>query len=883
MVYLYWGYYMNVAEKIGYAPQEVEAYWRTYWEENKTFTAEVNSEKETYCIIIPPPNVTGSLHIGHALNLTLQDILCRHARQLGKNVLWIPGTDHAGIATQNVVERMLHKEGLSREQIGREKFIEKVWSWKEEYGNKILHQIRMLGASVDWTRERFTMDEGLSKAVRTAFVKLYNDGLIYKDIYSINWCIRCSTALADDEVEYEERSSHLWQIRYDIVDSDEYVVVATTRPETLLGDTALCVHPDDERYHHLIGKTVYLPCTQRTIPIISDSYVDREFGTGVLKITPAHDRNDWELGRKHNLATIQVIDADGYMNESAGEYKGLSREEARLAIVEALEKEGRLVHSEELTHSVGCCYRCKTVIEPYVSEQWFVATTKLAKQARDAVPEQTAIFPEQWVKTYYQWLDSMRDWCISRQIWWGHRIPAYTCSSCGTMVVSIEDITQCPKCSSTRIEQESDVLDTWFSSALWPFSTLGYPEKTRELAMFYPTSVLVTGFDILFFWVARMMMMGLYCMGTVPFRDVYIHALVRDAHGKKMSKSTGNVIDPLVMIEKYGTDALRFTLTSFAAMGRDIKLSEERIDGYRHFINKLWNVSRFVLLQCTEDTKPSLPKRVEGIHHCFILARLEEVRREVKQALEAYEFNEYAHSLYAFVWNDYCDWYVECVKLDLKTEKAQESIGILLTILEQVLILLHPVIPFCTAELYARLPHTKGKDISQVSYPEALSSTLCYDKSVFQYIQACITGIRSLRGELRIAPGERLDVQIYCATEEHKEYIQSYTTHICSLAKCSSIHIVETGKWSNEWATCVVEGDSLAIHLQGRIDIASEVQRLQKALDSCLQDIKKITAKLNNSDFRAKAPEEIIAKESEKKAKLEETIQRYTELIEQLK
>lgn len=874
---------MNIAEQTEYIAHTVEAYWRTHWEEDKTFTADVNSNKESYCIIIPPPNVTGSLHIGHALNLTLQDILCRHARQLDKNVLWIPGTDHAGIATQNVVERMLHREGLSREDIGREQFIERVWQWKEEYGNKILHQIRMLGASVDWTRERFTMDSGLSQAVRTAFVKLYNDGLIYKDIYSINWCIRCSTALADDEVEHEERAGYLWYIRYDIVDSDASVIVATTRPETLLGDVALCVNPEDERYQKLIGKKVALPLVERMIPLICDSYVDKEFGTGVLKITPAHDRNDWEIGRKHGLPVIQVIDACGIMNEHAGIYQGYSREEARDAIVKALEAEGRIVKCEQITHSVGCCYRCKTVIEPYVSEQWFVATTKLAKKARDAVPTQTAIFPEQWIKTYYQWLDSMRDWCISRQIWWGHRIPAYTCVSCGEMMVSVEEVTQCPHCSSHTIEQESDVLDTWFSSALWPFSTLGYPEQTKELATFYPTSVLVTGFDILFFWVARMMMMGIYCMGDIPFKDVYIHALVRDAHGKKMSKSTGNVIDPLVMIEKYGTDALRFTLTSFAVMGRDIKLSEERIEGYRHFINKLWNASRFVLLQCTEETTASIPTYVQGIHHCFILARLEEVRAEVKRALAQYEFNEYAHTLYTFVWNDYCDWYLECVKLDMKTEQAEESKGILLTVLEYILILLHPVIPFCTAELYARLPHTKGQDIARVLYPQAIESTLQYDKEVFTYIQAFITAIRSLRGELRIPPKERLDVQVCCATQEHKEYIKVYTEQICSLAKCTSIEIVESRVWNNEWATCVLQGDSIAIHLQGRIDIAEEVQRLQKALDTCIHDVEKIDKKLTNQNFIAKAPEEIVAKEKEKKRNLEEAIQRYTELVHQLK
>ena len=873
---------MNIMEHIGYSPQEVETYWRTRWEEEKTFTAQINIQQESYCIIIPPPNVTGSLHIGHALNLTLQDILCRHARQLGKNVLWIPGTDHAGIATQNVVERMLHKEGLSREDIGRERFIERVWSWKEEYGNKILHQIRMLGASVDWTRERFTMDRGLSKAVRTAFVKLYNDGLIYKDTYSINWCIRCATALADDEVEHEEQKGNLWYISYNIVDSDENIIVATTRPETLLGDVAICVNPDDERYMHYIGKEVFLPLTERKIPIICDSYVDKEFGTGVLKITPAHDRNDWELGKKHSLPIRQVIDTCGMMNEYAGKYQGLSREQARIAIINDLEQEGRIFKSEAIEHSVGYCYRCKTVIEPYISEQWFVATTKLAAKARQAVPEKTRVIPEQWEKTYYQWLDSIRDWCISRQIWWGHRIPAYTCSSCGQMTVSVEEVIQCPHCSSTAIEQESDVLDTWFSSSLWPFSTLGYPEKTEELSIFYPTSVLVTGFDILFFWVARMMMMGLYCMGDVPFKDVYIHALVRDARGKKMSKSTGNVIDPLEMIEKYGTDALRFTLTSFAAMGRDIKLSEERIEGYRHFINKLWNASRFVLLQCTQDTRASLPDIVSEIHHCFILLRLNEVIQASKASLERYEFNEYAHTLYTFVWNDYCDWYLEFVKFDMKTDQANKSREIMLFVLEQILILLHPVIPFCPAELYRYLPHTKGKDIACVPYPHAILNTLMYDKEAFRYIQERVMGIRSLRGELNITLSERLDVQICCRKQEHSVYIKSYSIQICSLAKCSSVTVVQESVWNNQWVMCVVQGDSVAIHLGDRVDVKSEVKRLQKALNSCVNELEKIASKLSNENFIAKAPAEIIAKEYEKKKKLEESVLKYKDLIQQL-
>lgn len=873
---------MNIIETKGYSPKEIEVYWRTYWEENTTFKADANSNKESYCIVIPPPNVTGSLHIGHALNITLQDILCRHARQQGKNVLWIPGTDHAGIATQNVVERMLQKEGKTREELGREKFIEEVWKWKEEYGSKILHQVRMLGASVDWTKERFTMDEGLSKAVRTVFVQLYNDGLIYKDVYSINWCIRCATALADDEVEHIESDGFLWHIGYTVVNTQEEVVVATTRPETLLGDTALCVHPEDERYKHIIGREVEVPLTGRSIPIIADTYVDKEFGTGVLKITPAHDRNDWELGKKHALPTLQVIDKFGMMNENAGAYQGLTREEARKSVVASLEKEGRIKEVQCLHHAVGCCYRCKTVIEPYVSEQWFVSTTQLAQKARNAVPEETRILPEQWIKTYYAWLDNIKDWCISRQIWWGHRIPVYTCSACGFLTVTEEEPSQCSSCSSRDIEQESDVLDTWFSSALWPFSTLGYPEKTKDLAVFYPTSVLVTGFDILFFWVARMMMMGQYCMGEVPFKDVYIHALVRDAHGKKMSKSTGNVIDPLEMIERYGTDALRFTLTSFAAMGRDIKLSEERIEGYRHFINKLWNASRFVLLQCTERTKVVVPSKVKSLHDCFILEKLEEVRNKVEEAIEKYQFNDYAHILYTFVWNDYCDWYLEYTKFDMKTEKAEESKGIMLYVLEQILILLHPVIPFCTAQIYSMLPNRKGEDIAIVEYPKGLIVERAYSKESFMYIQDVITGIRSLRSALQIPSGDRLKMEIYCCSEEHRIYIEESKVQICSLGRLIDIEIVAEGVWTNEWATAVIQGDSLALHVEGSIDIGKEVSRLVKAHDVLVKEFEKIAGKLNNKEFIAKAPENIITKENEKKKEVEETIQRYKELITQL-
>ena len=627
-----------------YEPQEVEKRWRRHWEEEKTFTPDMSAPGEPYSIVIPPPNVTGILHIGHALNQTLQDILCRHARQKGKKVLWIPGTDHAGIATQNVVERALAKEGKRRADLGRDAFIERVWEWKKKYGGQILGQIKALGASVDWTREAFTMDDNLARAVRKVFVQLYQEGLIYKGKYIVNWCPRCHTALADDEVDHVDSQGMLWHIRYDFADGSGSVTIATTRPETMLGDTAVCVHPDDGRYAGLVGKKLILPIANREIPLIADRYVDMEFGTGCLKVTPCHDPNDWKLGHAHGLEFIQVIDDNGNMcnEEASGRFAGMSREECRKAIVEELRANGHLVKEEPLSHSVGCCYRCKTVIEPYVSTQWFVAASKMAPAARAAVPDKIRIYPDSWTKTYYNWLDNIRDWCISRQLWWGHRIPAWTCPDCGELIVSESDPDRCPKCGCTRLEQDPDVLDTWFSSALWPFSTMGWPDKQEYLRTFYPTSVLVTAFDILFFWVARMVMMGQHFMGEVPFREVYIHALVRDAQGRKMSKSLGNGIDPQDMIEKYGADSLRFTLAAFAAMGRDIRMSEERIEGYRHFINKVWNASRFALMNLPEDRAPDAVDlaTVKGLHNKWILSRLEEVKEEEDQALEGYRFND---------------------------------------------------------------------------------------------------------------------------------------------------------------------------------------------------------------------------------------------------
>ncbi|MDK2848602.1 MAG: valyl-tRNA synthetase, partial [Desulfuromonadales bacterium] len=694
----------------GYEPHEVEAKWYGFWTENGLFHADETSPKEPFSIVIPPPNVTGVLHMGHALNNTLQDILVRWKRMQGREALWQPGTDHAGIATQNVVEKQLSSEGCSRHDLGREEFVERVWQWRTESGGQIINQLKRLGASCDWERERFTMDEGLSRAVREVFVTLYEEGLIYRDNRLINWCPRCHTALSDLEVEHQDQKGSLWHLRYPVVGSDRYLVVATTRPETMLGDTAVAVHPEDPRYADLIGKFIMLPLMERQIPIIADEYVDKEFGSGAVKITPGHDFNDFEIGKRHDLEFINIFDESGVVNNNGGRYQGMERFEAREKVLADLDEAGLLERTEEHLNAVGECYRCKTIIEPYMSLQWYVNVKPLAEKAIEAVQTgQTRIIPQQWEKTYFEWMFNIRDWCISRQIWWGHRIPAWFCADCNEVTVSRQDPTTCSHCGGSELRQETDVLDTWFSSALWPFSTMGWPDKTATLEKFYPTSCLITGFDILFFWVARMMMMGIRFMGQVPFKDVYIHALVRDAQGQKMSKSKGNVIDPLTVIDEYGTDAFRFTLAAFAAQGRDVKLSLDRIAGYRNFVNKLWNASRFALMNL-EGFDPAgidLDNSDLALSERWILTRLIEVAGEAGQALEEYRFNEAAGVLYAFTWHEFCDWFIELSKDDLygedETRKAT-SRAVLYTVLEQLLRLLHPFMPFVTEEIWQALP-----------------------------------------------------------------------------------------------------------------------------------------------------------------------------------
>ena len=861
----------------GYEPQEVEARWYEFWEKNRLFAAKDQSAQQSYSIVIPPPNVTGVLHMGHALNNTLQDILCRYRRLKGDNVLWMPGTDHAGIATQNVVERQLASEGTDRHQLGRDRFIERVWAWRRESGGKIIHQLKRMGASCDWERERFTMDEGLSLAVRKVFVKLYEDGLIFRGNYIINWCPRCHTALADLEVEHEEKDSFLWHVRYPFPDSSGGITVATTRPETMLGDTAVAVHPDDERYHNLPAEEVILPLLNRKIPVIRDTYVDRNFGTGGLKVTPAHDPNDFELGKRHNLPAVKAIGDDGKMTAEAGRYEGMDRFECRKAVLKDLEEQGLLIKTEPLKHNVGHCYRCRTTIEPNLSRQWFVKAKPLADRALAAVRDgRTRIIPEMWKNTYYDWLENIRDWCISRQIWWGHQIPAWTCEDCGELMVAMDAPAACAKCGSTKLLQDTDVLDTWFSSALWPFSTMGWPEQTPLLKTFYPTSALVTGFDILFFWVARMMMMGLHFMNDVPFRDVYVHALVRDEEGQKMSKSKGNVIDPLVVINNYGTDAFRFTLAAFAAQGRDVKMSEKRVEGYRHFINKLWNAARFSLMHLNQpypeiSGKLSLPDQ-------WILSRLRRVMQDVQTHLDGYHFNEAAGDLYHFLWHEFCDWYLEAAKPALYGQAGEEakqaSLGVLWRVLRESLILLHPFIPFVTEEIWHKLPGTEGS-IMNACYPadnpaNAVISLHPEAEARMETVIAAITGIRNIRGEMNIPPSMMLDVRIQSSDEKILSLMEKEKALISELARLKSMTVEKPGDKPKSAATAIIDKAAIFVPLEGIIDFDKEAQRLEKELSKLEKEIEGVSKKLHNEDFLSKAKPDVVEKVKEKHAGLSE-------------
>ncbi|NOQ67708.1 MAG: valine--tRNA ligase [Desulfobacterales bacterium] len=868
----------------------VEKKWYEYWEKHKKFHATMDDGKPSFSIVIPPPNVTGVLHVGHALNNTLQDVLVRYKRMQGYNVLWLPGTDHAGIATQNVVERQLAAENISRHDIGRKKFIERVWQWKEESGGQIINQLKRLGCSCDWDRERFTMDEGLSRAVREVFARLYHEGLIYKGDYIINWCPRCHTALADLEVEHEPTDGKLYNIRYPFTTGDGYLVVATTRPETMLGDTAVAVHPSDERYNNLPEKAVVLPLVNRTIPIVFDAHVEREFGTGALKVTPAHDLNDFEISRRHDLPALKIMDESGTMNEAAGDYAGLDRFACRKKVVEDLEKLELLEKVEDYQHGVGHCYRCQTVVEPTLSKQWFVSVKPLAEKAIAAVKEgQTKIHPKTWENTYFDWMYNIRDWCISRQIWWGHQIPAWTCEDCGELIVSNIDPEECTKCAGSKLVQETDVLDTWFSSALWPFSTLGWPDNTKELSVFYPTSVLITSFDILFFWVARMMMMGLHFMEEIPFKDVYLHALVRDAEGQKMSKSKGNVMDPLLVMDKYGTDALRFTMIAFAAQGRDVRLSEDRIEGYRHFINKIWNAARFALLHI-RDSHPTPIEEIDpetlSLPHQWILSRTNHTIGEVHKALNDYRFNDAAHSLYQFVWHEFCDWYLEWLKDILfgDDELAKTTgQGILFALLEIILKLLHPITPFVTEEIWSVLPGNRSSIMTE-PFPEQVDSWNNPEADASaELLMGVVTGFRNIRSETGIHPSARIDGFIICPVKHKAEVLKNNSKAVRERARVGELHILQEGKQPQGAASYIFNEIEIFVPLAGLVDVDQELAKLEKEMDKVSLQLKKVEGKLGNSKFLDNAPEEVVAGEKEKQETMSAKLAKINESMGRLK
>jgi len=872
-----------------YEPKEVEEKWYRFWLERGFFHANPNSGKRPFCIVIPPPNVTGSLHMGHALNNTLQDILIRWRRMQGYETLWLPGTDHAGIATQHMVEKELAKENLTREEIGREEFLKRVWEWKEKYGRVIIEQLKRLGASCDWDRERFTMDEGLKEAVKEVFVRLYEEGLIYRGNYIINWCPRCKTALSDLEVERKEEEGMLYYLRYPLEGGGE-IVVATTRPETMLGDTAVAVNPEDERYKDLVGRWVILPVVGRRIPVIADSYVDPQFGTGALKITPAHDVNDFEIAKRHDLPFVKVMDERGIMTEEAGPYKGLDRFECRRRILEDFRKDGTLVKEEPYRIVLGRCYRCQTVVEPYLSVQWFVKTKPLAEPAILAVKEKrTRIIPEQWEKVYFDWMESIRDWCISRQIWWGHRIPAWHCEDCGGITVDRQVPTRCKDCGSTNLYQDPDVLDTWFSSALWPFATLGWPQRTKELEVFYPTSVLVTGFDILFFWVARMMMMGLHFMKDVPFRDVYVHALVRDMEGQKMSKTRGNVIDPLEMIEKYGADSLRFALAILAAQGRDIKLSEQRIESARTFCNKLWNAARFCLLNLDEGIKGSIPERLT-LPDKWILLRLKATIKEVTQALEEYRFNDAALAIYHFTWHNFCDWYIELSKVQLSQADdlrlRQNTQRVLLFVLERILKLLHPFMPFITEEIWQKIPH-EGESIMVSSWPEELELEEDLEtRTRMERLMGVVTAIRNIRGEMGVPPSKRIKAILRSEDARILEELQQEAPYIRSLALLRELKLLEGGEAPKASSTAITYGVEVYVPLSELVpEPEKEIERLKKELKRVEEDIAFLSRKLQDPSFLQKAPKEVVEKEKEKleeRLKVREKLQMRLNAVEDL-
>ena len=851
-----------------YDPKLVESAIYDMWMENDCFKAEPDPDKKPYSIVMPPPNVTGQLHMGHALDSTLQDILTRYKRMEGYSALWLPGTDHAGIATQIKVEEELRvKEGKTRYDLGREKFLERVWAWKEKYGSRIVEQQRKLGVSCDWSRSRFTMDEGCSRAVREAFCEMYDKGLIYKGSRIINWCPHCLTALSDAEVEYVDKPGHLWYIRYPLSDGSGDIVVATTRPETMMGDTGVAVNPNDEKFQHLIGKTCILPIMNREIPIVGDEYCEIGFGTGAVKMTPAHDPNDFEVGLRHNLDVIRVIADNGTINENGGKYNGMDRYECRKAIVKDLEEQGYLIKTEPYSHNVGTCYRCHNDVEPLISAQWFVKMEPLAKEAIRVVNDGTIKFvPERFTKTYINWMENVHDWCISRQLWWGHQIPAWYCDECGHINVKREDPTECEKCGCKHLTREEDVLDTWFSSALWPFSTMGWPDKdAADLNYWYPTSVMVTGYDIIFFWVARMIFSGMEQMKKEPFKTVFIHGLVRDDKGRKMSKSLGNGIDPLEMAEKYGADALRFNLITGNSPGNDMRFYVEKCEAMRNFANKIWNASRYVLMNLTVE-ETGLPDAADlEIEDKWVLTKLNTLIKEVTENMDAYELGVASAKVYDFIWDTYCDWYIELTKARLYGENEKSKLAaqkVLVYVLDQFLRLLHPFMPFITEEIWQAIPH-EGKFLMLADWPK-------YDESLnfgaeaahMESVMNAIRSIRNRRAEMNVPPSKKSTLYV---VSDKGEIFRQGEGFICRLAYADKVIICENDPEGHENMVCVVTNDAkLYIPLEELIDFEKELARLEKEKANCLKQIAMFEGKLSNEAFVSRAPEKVVAEQREK-------------------
>ena len=859
-----------------YNPADIETRLYEKWQEKKYFHAEVDKDKKPFTIVMPPPNITGQLHMGHALDNTMQDILIRFKRMQGYSALWVPGTDHASIATEAKIVEAMRKEGITKEEIGREKFLERAWDWKKEYGGRIVKQLKKIGSSADWDRERFTMDEGCSEAVKEVFVKLYNKGQIYKGERIINWCPKCLTSISDAEVEYEDQAGHFWHLRYPLSDGSGFIQMATTRPETMLGDTAVAVNPNDERYKDMVGKTVILPIVHREIPIIADEYVDMEFGTGVVKITPAHDPNDFEVGLRHNLPVINVMTEDAKIVDEYPKYAGMDRYEARKAIVADLEAEGVLVKIEDHSHNVGTCYRCHTTVEPRVSKQWFVKMKELAKPAIDAVKNgDTRFVPPHFDKTYFHWLEGIRDWCISRQLWWGHQIPAFYCDDCGEMVVTKDAHPVCPKCGKP-MRQDPDTLDTWFSSALWPFSTLGWPEKTEELEYFYPTSVLVTGYDIIFFWVIRMMFSGLGHMGEVPFKTVLIHGLVRDSQGRKMSKSLGNGIDPLEVIDKYGADALRFTLITGNAPGNDMRFYWERVEASRNFANKVWNASRFIMMNLPEEGVKEVSEEALTDADKWILSKVNTLVKDVTENMEKYELGIAADKLYSFIWEEFCDWYIEMVKPRLYNDADETKTAALYT-LQKVLItslkLLHPYMPFVTEEIFCTL-QDKEESIMISEWP-VYTEKMVFGKEekAVETIKEAVRNIRNIRAEMNVAPSKKAKVFVVSENEEVRNIFENGKVFFATLGYASEVLIQQDKTGIDEDAVSVlIPNAAIYMPFAELVDIEKEVERLKKEKERLTKELARVNGMLANPNFVNKAPEKKIAEEKEK-------LENYTQMM----